>query len=133
MKISHLGMACRSEESADRFYERFLGMKKLERKAVPASLAGAFFDISLELPVLNYVRDDVYFEVFIHQSARPVAGYPAHICLEVEDLEAFLERARAMDVPVIRAPKGDRWITFVRDFDGNLFEIKETSAKNPAA
>jgi hypothetical protein len=46
----------------------------------------------------------------------------------VRDLEAFLERALAMGVPVIRAPKGDRWITFVQDFDGNLFEIKETAA-----
>ena len=30
-----------------------------------------------------------------------------------------------MDVPVIRAPRGERWITFIRDYDGNLFEIKE--------
>jgi hypothetical protein len=30
-----------------------------------------------------------------------------------------------MDVPVIRAPRGDRWVTFIQDCDGNLFEIKE--------
>jgi catechol 2,3-dioxygenase-like lactoylglutathione lyase family enzyme len=127
MKVSHLGLACRSEESAERFYEKFLGMKKLDRKTVPASLAGAFFGIPSDLAVLNYVRDDVYFEVFLHEGERPAAGYPAHVCLEVGDLEAFLERARAMEVSVVRAPKGDRWITFIRDFDGNLFEIKGTA------
>jgi catechol 2,3-dioxygenase-like lactoylglutathione lyase family enzyme len=127
MKVSHIGLACRSEETADRFYEKFLGMKKLERKTVPAALSGTFFGIPSDLTVLNYVRDDIYFEVFIHESARPAAGFPAHICLEVKYLEAFLERARAMDVSVIRAPKGDRWITFVRDFDGNLLEVKETA------
>ena len=127
MKVSHLGLACRSEESADRFYEKFLGMKKLDWKTVPASLAGAFFGIPSDLAVLNYVRDDVNFEVFLHEGERPAAAHPAHICLEVEDLEAFLERARAMGVPVIRAPKGDRWITFIRDFDGNLFEVKEAA------
>jgi catechol 2,3-dioxygenase-like lactoylglutathione lyase family enzyme len=128
MKVSHFGLACRSEGAADRFYEDFLGMKKLEKKTVPAALCGTFFGIPSDLTVLNYSRDDVYFEVFIHENARPTSGYPAHICLEVRDLEAFLERALAMGVPVIRAPKGDRWITFVQDFDGNLFEIKETAA-----
>jgi catechol 2,3-dioxygenase-like lactoylglutathione lyase family enzyme len=128
MKVRHYGLACRSEETADRFYEKFIGMKKLERKTVPAALSGAFFGIPSDLTVLNYVRDDIYFEVFIHDDERPAAGSPTHICLEEEDLEAFLERARAMGVPVIRAAKGDRWITFVRDFDGNLFEIKENAA-----
>ena len=127
MKVSHIGLACRSEETADRFYEKFLGMKKLERKTVPAEVSGVFFGLPSDLTVLNYVRENIYFEVFIHQSARPAAGSPAHICLEVEDLEAFLERARTMGVPILRAPKGDRWITFVRDLDGNLFEIKETA------
>ncbi len=127
MKVRHHGLACRSEETAERFYEKFLGLKKLERKTVPAALSGAFFGIPSDLTVLNYVRDDVFFEVFIHESARPAAGSPNHICLEVGDLESFLERCRVMGVPVIRAPRGDRWITFIQDFDGNLFEIKESA------
>jgi hypothetical protein len=32
-----------------------------------------------------------------------------------------------MGVQVIRVPKGDRWLTFIQDFDGNLFEIKAGS------
>lgn len=128
MKVRHYGLACRSEEKADRFYERFLGLKKSERKSVPAALAGAFFGIPGDLTVLNYTGDEVYFEIFIHDSELTAARSPAHICLEVEDLAAFLERCRALDVPVIRAPRGEQWITFVRDYDGNLFEIKEVKA-----
>jgi hypothetical protein len=30
-----------------------------------------------------------------------------------------------MQVEVNRVPKGDRLLTFVKDYDGNLFEIKE--------
>jgi len=127
MKVRHYGLACRSEETAERFYENFLGLKKSERTTVPAALSGAFFGIPCDLAVLNFVGDEVRFEVFIHEGGRPAAGDPTHICLEVEDLEAFLERCRAMGVPVIRAPRGERWITFVQDFDGNLFEIKETA------
>jgi len=128
MKVRHYGLACRSEETADRFYEKFLGLKKLERKTVPAALAGAFFGLSRDLAVLNYAGDGVYFEIFIHEETPSTTGSPAHICLEVEDLAAFLERCRAMDVSVIRAPRGEQWITFIRDYDGNLFEIKEVKA-----
>lgn len=128
MKVRHHGLACRSEETADRFYEKFLGMEKLGRKSVPAALAGALFGIPGDLTVLNYAGDEVYFEIFIHEREQSAAGSPAHICLEVEDLAAFLERCREMDVPVIRAPRGEQWITFVRDYDGNLFEIKEVKA-----
>jgi catechol 2,3-dioxygenase-like lactoylglutathione lyase family enzyme len=128
MKVRHYGLACRSEETADRFYERFLGLKKSERKTVPAALAGVLFGIPGDLTVLNYTGDDVYFEIFIHKGERSPARSPAHICLEVEDLAAFLERCRAMGVPVIRAPRGEQWITFIQDYDGNLFEIKGKTA-----
>jgi catechol 2,3-dioxygenase-like lactoylglutathione lyase family enzyme len=128
MKVRHYGLACRSEETAERFYKKFLGLKKSERKTVPAALSETLFGIPCDLEVLNYAGDEVHFEVFIHEGERPAAGSPTHICLEVEDLEAFFERCRAMGVPVIRAPRGDRWITFVQDFDGNLFELKETAA-----
>jgi catechol 2,3-dioxygenase-like lactoylglutathione lyase family enzyme len=131
MKVRHYGLACRSEESADRFFEKLLGLKKLERKNVPAALATAFFGIPRDLTVLNYSGDGVYFEVFIHEKEMPAVPSPAHICLEIENLGAFLERCRAMDVSVSRAPRGDRVITFIRDYDGNLFEIKELTAWSP--
>lgn len=131
MKAHHFGLACSSEKKADGFYENLLGLKRLERKTVPAALCGTFFGIPHDMVVLNYVSGEDFFEVFIHQGERPAAASPAHICLEVEDLEAFLERCRAMDVPVMRAARGDRWITFIQDFDGNRFEIKEGPAQGP--
>ena len=128
MIVSHYGLACRSEQKADRFYREFLGLKKLERKTVPAALSGALFGIACDLTVLNYTGNGVHFEIFIHEGERPTGRPPAHICLAVGDIEAFLERCRAMDVPVIRAPRGEQWITFVQDYDGNQFEIKESAA-----
>jgi len=124
MKVRHYGLACRSEDAADRFYEKFLGLKKSERKIVPAALCQLLFGIPYDLTVLNYAGDGVHFEVFIHHGLRPASGSPTHLCLEVESLDAFLERSRAMGIPVIRVPRGDQWITFIQDYDGNLFEIK---------
>jgi catechol 2,3-dioxygenase-like lactoylglutathione lyase family enzyme len=48
----------------------------------------------------------------------------AHVCLEVDDLQDFLKKCRDLDVEISQIPKGDRTLTFIRDFDGNLFEIK---------
>lgn len=125
MKVRHYGLACRSEQTADRFYEKFLGLKKSEPKTVSAALCKAVFGLARDLAVLNYAGEGVSFEVFVHEGEPSAARSPNHICLEVENLEAFLERCRTMDVPVIRVPRGEQWITFIRDFDGNLFEIKE--------
>jgi catechol 2,3-dioxygenase-like lactoylglutathione lyase family enzyme len=125
MKVLHYALACRSEETADRFYEKLLGLKKWEPRTVPAALSGPLLGIPSDLTVLNYVGDEVHIEVFVLRGAGPVDRSPAHICLEVEDLDGFLERCRAMGIPVSRAPRGDRWITFIQDYDGNRFEIKE--------
>lgn len=128
MKIRHYGLACSCEETADRFYEKLLGLKKSESEAVPAVLSETFFGIPGDLTFVHYSGEGIDFEVFFHQTGRPPAGSIAHVCLEVEGLESFLQRCRATDIPVIRAPRGDQWITFIRDYDGNLFEIKEETA-----
>jgi catechol 2,3-dioxygenase-like lactoylglutathione lyase family enzyme len=124
MKALHYGLACSSEDTADRFYEKFLGLKKSEPKNIPAALCQPLFGISSDLTVINYAGGGVHFEIFIHPSPRPSCGSPTHVCLEVETLDTFIERGQAMGVPVIRVAKGDGWITFIQDYDGNLLEIK---------
>ena len=47
-----------------------------------------------------------------------------HVCFKVESLEEFLEKCRRSNVEIIRVPKGDYLVTFIKDFDGNLFELK---------
>ncbi|MDH4196243.1 MAG: hypothetical protein OEW05_02425 [Candidatus Aminicenantes bacterium] len=108
MKVRHYGLACRSEQTADRFYEQFLGLKKSGPKALPAALSETFFGLARDLAVISYAGDGISFEVFIHEVEPSAARSPNHICLEVSNLEAYLERCRAMDVPVIRAPRGEQ-------------------------
>ena len=43
----------------------------------------------------------------------------------VENLPEFLRKCEQRQFGVVRAPKGASLITFVKDADGNLFEIKE--------
>ena len=128
MKLRHVALICRSEEKADWFYQRLLGLKKLERKTLSAELSQILFNINDPLTVLHYVSDALHFEIFILDGHGAPISPIAHVCLEVSDLDAFLKQCKTMNIPLLRAPKGNDWITFIRDDDGNLFEIKETQA-----
>ncbi len=35
-----------------------------------------------------------------------------------------MRNAFSLNVDIARIPKGDKTLTFIKDFDGNLFEIK---------
>ncbi|MDW7759204.1 MAG: VOC family protein [Acidobacteriota bacterium] len=124
--LHHIGLCCRTTERADRFYGEVLGLEFLGTKSVPAELAHSLFGIDRELPIRNYSNGRLYVEIFLIEDADPAAAPPpAHVCLETDDLTRLLERCRDFGVPVSRASKGDSWVTFIRDDDGNLFEVKE--------
>lgn len=123
MFMSHVGLVCASEETADRFYSGLLGLEKAAPKILPAEISRALFNVDSELPVIKYARGSVLFEVFIDASAVAAPDKIEHVCLAVDDLDSFLTKCKAMAAPVIQVPKGGKIITFVSDFDGNRFEI----------
>ncbi len=48
-----------------------------------------------------------------------------HTCLEIDDRNAFIKKCEIMEVEILKVPKGESLLVFVRDYDGNFFEIKE--------
>jgi catechol 2,3-dioxygenase-like lactoylglutathione lyase family enzyme len=124
MKLKHVGLLCRSESVADRFYRDLLGLEKSERKALPASLARPLFDIDRDIGFFYYTGEGVQVEVFIHEASGEKPGRIAHACLEVEALDELLTRARTLGFSVTRLAKGTGFVTFLDDMDGNRFEIK---------
>ena len=123
MELKHVALVCRSEENADLFYRDLLGLRREERKILPRELAHRLFGLEEDLTVINY-QGAVHFEVFIRaRGAEAVPPIP-HVCLQVPDLDAFLDRCRALDIHVFRVPKADKVLTFVHDRDGNSFEVK---------
>jgi len=125
MILKHVGLACSSEYNADKFYQTLLGLKKSAPKRLPLDLSRAIFGIEAELKVINYISEDLHCEIFISSRIDNKYGQMAHLCLEVGDLSEFLQECRSLGVEISRIPKGDGFLTFVKDFDGNLFEIKE--------
>jgi len=124
MLLRHAALRCSSEKNSEKFYESLLGLKKSEPKTLPPALAKAIFGVDAELQIINYRNENVHFEIFISSQSINSSGQIEHVCLEVDDLQSFLKKCGHLGIDVSQIPKGDRTLTFIRDFDGNLFEIK---------
>jgi catechol 2,3-dioxygenase-like lactoylglutathione lyase family enzyme len=125
MKLRHVGLTSRSEKNSDKFFRDLLGLEKLEPKTLPASLSQALFHVNSDLKVVNYASADAHFEIFIGGPEKCGVRPIVHICLDVDDLAAFLQKCRSLKVNVLQVPKGDSLLTFISDDDANLFEIRE--------
>ena len=126
MFLKHVALVCRSEKNSDKFYEQLLGLKKQDPKILPGELSKQIFNLDAEYPIINYIDGNTHFEIFIDDRLDSLQNDKKidHVCIEIENLEGFLERCRELDVKISQIPKGDKLLTFIRDFDGNLFEIK---------
>jgi catechol 2,3-dioxygenase-like lactoylglutathione lyase family enzyme len=125
MDLLHVALAASSEERADGFYVGVLGLKKAEPKVVPAEVCRAIFGIARELRAINYTGGSANFEVFVCPEAPAQAGRVEHACIAVENLPGLLRKCEDAQTEIIRVPKGDALITFIKDADGNLLEVKE--------
>jgi len=124
MHLKHTALTSSSEEKADTFYADLLGLTKSKPKALALELSKAIFNIDTELLMINYRDENSHFEIFLTGEDRGSSRQIEHVCLEVDNLEVFLEKCRRLNVDISRIPKGDKTLTFIKDFDGNLFEIK---------
>ena len=133
MILNHIALVCRSEINSDKFYQEILGLRKLESKTVPAELSKKIFDSEQAYKLIKYGNNDIMFEIFISAEQDRTAIQSSqirieHTCIEVDEIDAFLKKCTSMAVEIRRIPKGGAQLVFVKDFDGNLFEIKEKSA-----
>ncbi len=124
MDLVHVALASGSEDRADGFFVGLLGLTKAGPKVVAADVCRAIFGIGRELTAIVYTGGSARFEVFICPDAPAPTERVEHVCIAVDNLPEFLGKCEQRQVPIIRVPKGGALITFIKDPDGNLFEIK---------
>jgi catechol 2,3-dioxygenase-like lactoylglutathione lyase family enzyme len=125
MRLKHVALVCTSEEKSDKFYQGLLGLKKSEPKTLPSALSKSIFNLDSELVIISYLNEHLHFEIFITDCSKDSTSQIEHYCLEVGNLEDFINKGRILGVEIAQIPKGDSTLTFIKDFDGNLFEIKD--------
>ena len=126
VRLDHIAVSANTEEQADRFFGRLLGLQQVRSFSVPAGMMLALFGIERESRVLRYAGSGPDVEVFITGDDSRAADPYTHSCLLVPDREALCRRAEAMGLSVVRATKasGDGTVVFVSDYYGNRYEIK---------
>jgi len=123
--LNHVGLVSSSEENSDRFFTGVPGLERMRTSRLSAGLSARPFRIDEDLAMLNCGEGDLLFEVFVPSRSDVAPPAASHVCQEVPERSAFLERCAAMDVAIVEVPEGDSVVVCVKDYDGNLHESKE--------
>ncbi|MBI5026353.1 MAG: hypothetical protein HZC12_06460 [Nitrospirae bacterium] len=113
-----------SEEQAMRFYGDFLEFEKTREFIVPPELSEQLFSVSWEVKMLVFERDGIKLEVFICPGCKQPSPEFRHIGFLIDDLSTILERAQQAGVEIIIGKTQEKTVYFIKDFCGNLIEIK---------
>ena len=105
MILKHVALVCGSKENSDKFYEQLLGLTKINSKILPRELSRQIFDLDSELQVINYADDTTRFEIFINSKESSDVKRIEHVCLEIEDMEAFIKKCHAMKAEILQIQK----------------------------
>ncbi|MBN1800255.1 MAG: hypothetical protein JW891_02045 [Candidatus Lokiarchaeota archaeon] len=127
LKLEHAAIASNTERESDLFFVELLGCKKARTFTVSKDLMEKFFQVACESEVIRYEKDKVNFEVFLTNDDAKTRDIFTHICLMIENRDEFFEKANQMGFNTVKVPRegSDSYYLFVRDFRGNLYEIKE--------
>jgi catechol 2,3-dioxygenase-like lactoylglutathione lyase family enzyme len=123
----HSGLGSVSLENTDLFYGRLLGLERTEPKTLPRETVAALFGVETDLTMVYYQNETSQFELFVHPDLKcfnGARGNVSHDCIQVEGKDGFVEQCEKSGCEVLQVSKGDKVLTFVKDLDGNLFELK---------
>lgn len=125
MNLHHAAIVCRSRDNADRFYGGILGLQHIKTATLDPMMAEQIFGIARECQFMLFSNEQLTVEIFITDTGDKKSPSFEHLCLEVKNSDQFAEKCETQDLEVRRIPRGDTELIFVKDYDGNLFEIKE--------
>jgi methylmalonyl-CoA/ethylmalonyl-CoA epimerase len=125
MLLNHVGIINENEDKAVRFYHDLLGFEKTREFLVSPGLSEQLFSISREIKVLVFERDGIKLEVFICPECRqPLPDY-RHVGLLLDDFQEIKEKAKKTGAELIVGRTAEKTVYFLKDFSGNLIEIKK--------
>jgi len=124
IRLHHIAVNCSDRKKAERFFTKILEIPKVKTFDLSADLSDKIFGIRRSVTVDVYDNGVSRFEVFITDTGS-TRGYD-HMCVVVNNREAFLRRCKTYGVEPLVLEKNGKTLVFVKDFAGNLYEVKET-------
>ncbi len=126
MKLHHTGLCNANIDQARLFYAQLLGLEEKYTFHLEPDLAKQIFGLEESFTVLVFGNQNLQLEIFVASNAALRQVSPVnHLCLEVKDRHALLNKCQQAGIEIIQLERNGRPLIFIKDFFGNLFEIKE--------
>lgn len=126
MELNHIGITNKSEEQAIRFYQDFLGLEMTREILLAPELSGQLFAHPREIKVLVFERPGLKVEVFISDFQHASPNF-IHFGLMLDNFTEITEKAQRFHAELIIGKHKEKTVYFLKDFSGNLIEIKQRS------
>ncbi|MDD5084491.1 MAG: hypothetical protein PHE61_00410 [Candidatus Omnitrophica bacterium] len=121
--LNHIALEVSKKRQAEVFYSSILGLRKEREFVVSREIGERVFGIADDVPVIVFSGGGVTFEIFV-TGRRKIVPY-SHVCLNVTNRAELIKTCEASGISLTRLPKEGKELIFIRDFSGNLFEVKE--------
>ncbi len=130
MRVDHIGWVTNDLQKFESFWVKILGFKKIWESILSPEMTKTLFGINCGAKCIRYKKGKVTVEC--HLFDKPVVENKLrfrkfginHIALHVQNRAKFLKLYH-FQVHIYHNPKG--WDNiFIRDFEGNWIELKET-------
>ena len=120
----HSALCISTEENMVKIMEDLFMLNRVKSFTADRELIDRLFSVKEDVHIITYNAGTFDVEVFI---ARPPEGFTfSHLCFSVNDRKELIKRAESMGLGITSYEKDDGSnIVFIKDFDGNLYEIKE--------
>jgi catechol 2,3-dioxygenase-like lactoylglutathione lyase family enzyme len=123
--IEHVCLEVSSRERAREIFEEVLGLEPAYSFSIGNELMERIFGVG-GCEAVVYRLGESKLEVFIRPEMEPAAGKTGHLCLLLPDRPGALKAAAERGLKVLHHPRDGRPLYYIRDRDGNIFEIKES-------
>ena len=123
VKTIHVALQYYDRKQAEIFFNKILKLPLKKTFTVSKELSNIIFEINEEVTVDVYGNEEACFEVFITKIKTKYRF--EHTCIKINDKNEFIKRCNKYGIKPIFVKKGVKTLLFIKDFAGNLFEIKE--------
>lgn len=111
-------------------FESLLQMPLLYEFEIDDRTLETLFDRKIPAHVRVYDAQECRIEVFIVEKPPVQNGSLNHLCFTVRNRHNIIDGARHLGFEIRQVARSTGDVIFIRDNDGNLYEIKEPECKN---
>lgn len=123
IKTIHVALQYNDRTQAEIFFNKILKLPLKKTFTVSKELSNIIFEINEEVTVDVYGNAEACFEVFITKIQTKYRF--EHTCIEINDKKELIKSCNKYGIKPIFVKKGVKTLLFIKDYAGNLFEIKE--------